>query len=272
MSFITWISDPNTQLEDLVSRTKKQSYDFGRRLFSFQIAQQKYWLKFHEVHTQPVLEQAFQQELSFYQQNSYMEMLLAHQIIQFDQTPLFEKIANHGQGMILIDAAEFFTSISDLNHLEAIKQKISDALNVLEEIHQIGWVHGDLKVEHFRLYKDSCKLIDFEQSFKVQYPLASMNATPHYMAPELFHGKAKSIQSDLYAFGIIVYEWLTQTRLRAQTYHDWALLHCQLLEIQLPEHLKCFFPLLKGLLQKHVEQRFNSVWDVKEHLNAIDLL
>jgi serine/threonine protein kinase len=29
------------------------------------------------------------------------------------------------------------------------------------------------------------------------------------MAPELFHG-TKNVQSDLYAFGIVLYEWLSQ--------------------------------------------------------------
>ena len=30
-----------------------------------------------------------------------------------------------------------------------------------------------------------------------------MNATPRYMAPELFQGQAKSLQSEVYALGII---------------------------------------------------------------------
>lgn len=47
------------------------------------------------------------------------------------------------------------------------------------------------------------------------------------MAPELFHGANKTVQSDLYALGIVLYEWLTQTRLQANSYHEWAVLHCQ---------------------------------------------
>jgi serine/threonine protein kinase len=35
------------------------------------------------------------------------------------------------------------------------------------------------------------------------------------MAPELFHG-TKNVQSDLYAFGIVLYEWLSQIRLQAK--------------------------------------------------------
>jgi hypothetical protein len=74
------------------------------------------------------------------------------------------------------------------------------------------------------------------------------------------------VQSDLYAFGIILYEWLTQSRLTAKTYQDWAVLHCQQLQIQLPDRFKQFLPLLNGLLQKHVTLRVPSADD------AIDVL
>ena len=60
------------------------------------------------------------------------------------------------------------------------------------------------------------------------------------MAPELFHGTRKNIQSDLYAFGVVLYEWLSQIRLQANTYHDWAVLHCQNLNIQLPDSFQIF--------------------------------
>lgn len=92
------------------------------------------------------------------------------------------------------------------------------------------------------------------------------------MAPELFHGKNKSVQSDLYALGIILYEWLTQTKLRANSYHDWAVLHCQQLQLQVPKQLEPFLPLLKGLTQKHSEQRLCSVLDAQVLLNDINLL
>ena len=112
---------------------------------------------------------------------------------------------------------------------------------------------------------------DFEQSFANNQPISEMNATPHYMAPELFHGTAKSMQSDLYAFGIILYEWLMHTRLQANSYQDWAVLHCQQLVLQLPPHFACFLPLLNGLTQKQYEQRFKAVFEAKNTLNNINL-
>lgn len=267
MSSTTLIFNPDA-INDLMLKTKSRSYHFGRRLYTFTIDQQTYWLKFHEKGIYQELEQAFLHELDFYQQNVYHapNLLLPHQIIQFHSA------TEQGQALVLIDSAKFFIDIATLKNIQIIKKKIEKALEPLELLHQLKWIHGDLKTEHFRLYQNSCRLIDFEQSFKQINSMQMMNATPHYMAPELFQGQAKSIQSDLYAFGIIVYEWLTQNRLTAKTYQDWAVLHCQQLEIQLPQALECFLPLLKGLLQKRIERRFQSVREVITSLNSINLL
>ena len=272
MSFITWTFDSQLPLDDLVLKTKPQSYAFGRRLYTFQIEQQKYWLKFHQAHIHQVLEHTFLNELDFYRQNSISkkQFIVPHRIIQFEQSTQFHELALSGQGLILVDTENFFSCVpSDVG---IIQQQILKALETLENMHQLGWVHGDLKVEHFRCYKNSCKLIDFEQSLKSSHIIQNLTATPHYMAPELFHAERKTVQSDLYAFGIIVYEWLTETRLQAKTYHDWAVLHCQQLQIQLPKQLECFLPLLNGLMQKHVEQRFKLVSDAKDCLNSTILL
>ncbi|KCX88391.1 tyrosine kinase family protein [Acinetobacter sp. 72431] len=98
-----------------------------------------------------------------------------------------------------------------------------------------------------------------------------MDATPRYMAPELFRGGYKSIQSDLYAFGIVLYEWLTQTRLEASSYRDWAVLHCQNLTIQLPTQFLIFLPLLVGLLQKQQQNRFSNADEAINCLKQIQI-
>lgn len=273
MSFTTWISNPKIQLEDVKLKTKAQSYRFGRRVYTFQVEQQCYWLKFHKLGTYPLLEQAFQRELVFYQQfaQAKQTFLLPYQIIPLSDVATDLDFAGAEQGLLTVNSDAYFSDINVFLDIDTIKQKILSALDVVEALHQVGWIHGDLKTEHFRLYEHSCKLLDFEQCFRVGQPIQTLDATPHYMAPELFHGVGKSIQSDLYALGIIVYEWLTQSRLKATTYHDWAVLHCQQLQIQLPIEFELFLPLLNGLTQKHVKQRFNSVLAAKNSLNAIDV-
>ena len=86
------------------------------------------------------------------------------------------------------------------------------------------------------------------------------------MAPELFHGEAKTVQTDLYALGIILLEWLTDQRLQAASYQDWAYLHCQSLNIALPEPFQGFSPLLQGLLAKQQSQRWQNTMAAKRCL------
>ena len=95
-----------------------------------------------------------------------------------------------------------------------------------------------------------------------------MTATPRYMAPELFHGEAKTLASDLYALGIIVYEWLTQRRLQAKSYQDWAYLHCQQLKIELPAAYLGFQDLLEAMLNKQKSQREVSFLALKTLLST----
>lgn len=272
MSFTTWICDPNSQLENLTLVTKAQSYAFGRRLYHFETHQQRYWLKFHHAKTHEGLEQALLRELDFYQHQIGQRFLLAHQIVQLNPFTQRFDCSGDERGLITIAAQEFFTPIQDVSNIEEIRQKLLQALDALHALHQSGWIHGDLKAEHFRLYGNACKLIDFEQACRLGHSIQTLDATPHYMAPELFHGAGKSIQSDLYAFGIIVYEWLTQNRLKASTYRDWAVLHCQQLQVQLPGQLQCFYPVVKGLLEKHVHHRFGSIEAIKTCLNMLVLL
>ena len=141
-------------------------------------------------------------------------------------------------------------------------------LNAVEELHQMGWIHADLKASHFLLDGSTCKLIDFEQSQRIGEISCqkALTATPRYMAPELFHGKAKTVQTDLYALGIILLEWLTDQRLQASSYQDWAYLHCQFLKIALPEPFQGFSPLLHGLLAKQKSQRWQNTMAAKRCL------
>ena len=86
------------------------------------------------------------------------------------------------------------------------------------------------------------------------------------MAPELFQGQAKSLQSEVYALGVIFYEWLSGQRLQATDYLDWAFLHCQRLKVELPQHLQAFQGLLEEMLSKQKQHRLADFQAVKDYL------
>ena len=218
---------------------------YGRYLYKIIQHQNVFYLKCQQpIHT--VFEQGWQNEKNIYQQFDGASFLLPAQYVTLEE-----------QGLVLPEAEPIF--IQPLT-----PYLIKELLDVLGQLHQTGWIHGDLKPQHFVRYQNTVRLIDFEHTCQANSIQPQLHATPRYMAPELFHGEPKSIQSDLYALGIILYEHITQTRLNAQTYQDWAILHCQM-SFQIP---KQFNKVLTGLLKKQKQNRFKDIQAVIDCLES----
>lgn len=172
------------------------------------------------------------------------------------------------QGIILQHTEALFKKAPQTLNPAEIYQCLNSSLDVLTQLHRLSWIHGDLKVEHFRNIHHRAVLIDFEQAFSVKSNGINKNtATPRYMAPELFHAQAKSYASDAYALGIIWLEWLTQEKLQAKSYVDWAKLHCQQLKIELPEQYQVFQTVLTMLLSKEKDHRCTNFYQIKQLLS-----
>ncbi|MFQ5923963.1 MAG: protein kinase, partial [Anaerolineales bacterium] len=84
----------------------------------------------------------------------------------------------------------------------------------LEHAHLQGIVHRDLKPENVMVAPDGmARLMDFGlASWTVEAPDAPEGGTAgtvYYLAPEVLRGEPASVQSDLYALGVMLYELLT---------------------------------------------------------------
>ena len=88
----------------------------------------------------------------------------------------------------------------------------------LASAHQSGIVHRDLKPENIMLAKDGrLKILDFglarfdRPAVDTARTLATqagiMLGTPAYMAPEQINGSVVDVRADVFAFGIVVYEY-----------------------------------------------------------------
>jgi non-specific serine/threonine protein kinase len=99
--------------------------------------------------------------------------------------------------------------------------QIADALS---EAHQQGIVHRDLKPANVVLTKKGAKLLDFGiaklRAGAVSEEAATATAseltgegvivgTPQYMAPEQLEGKPVDARTDVFAFGVVLYEMVT---------------------------------------------------------------
>ncbi|MCI0605497.1 serine/threonine protein kinase [bacterium] len=92
-----------------------------------------------------------------------------------------------------------------------IMDQIADGL---EEAHRNGVIHRDLKSQNVIINRaNQIKIIDFglarSQHLDGMTATGLIMGTPEYMSPEQVAGKSVDERSDIYAFGIILYELLT---------------------------------------------------------------
>jgi len=100
--------------------------------------------------------------------------------------------------------------------------QISEALH---EAHEVGLVHRDLKPDNIMITtlrdnREMALLLDFgiAKSFTAEQPSSkgtlsgSVLGTPQYMSPEQIKGEAIDARSDIYAIGVMLYEFCTWKR------------------------------------------------------------
>ncbi len=260
---------PELQQSHFISKAKPQSLAFGRQQYQFQVGQNLYWLKAQVQGISDAHSISFQHELERYKQFdkniSSKSVLLPFQIFEQAQLKLRDEVLS--DVLILPHASGLFSTPAENLHLKQINYILWQAIDALELLWQQNWIHADLKREHFVIWQGQCKLIDFEQAMPLHSEtLSTLTATPRYMAPELFHGEAKSLASDIYALGIIFLEWLSAVRLQAKTYEEWAYLHCQRLKVELPAQYLVFKDLVSGMLYKQKEARLVDFYRLKSCL------
>src|SRR5438270_7124707 len=98
--------------------------------------------------------------------------------------------------------------------LQSILSYVSDVAAALQYAHDQGLVHGDLKPENLLLGKHEQVLLS---DFGLALLLPAANAQPEahmygsliYMAPEPLRGVLVAPQSDQYALGMMLYQWLS---------------------------------------------------------------
>lgn len=123
-----------------------------------------------------------------------------------------------------------------------LKQLAESLLSALATLHEAGILHRDIKPDNILLRNDGqFKLTDFSLALLSDAPKLTHHSavvgTPAYLAPELARGKAPSVQSDLFAVGVVLYEsaaglnpfqadaLLESLRRVREVEPDWVLLH-----------------------------------------------
>ncbi|PYQ41051.1 MAG: hypothetical protein DMF77_16990, partial [Acidobacteria bacterium] len=100
----------------------------------------------------------------------------------------------------------------------------TEIVEALDEAHREGIVHRDLKPPNVMLTRKGAKLLDFGIA-KLRAPAGSKEAptatatettgegvivgTPHYMSPEQLEGEPVDARTDIFAFGVVLYEMVS---------------------------------------------------------------
>jgi serine/threonine-protein kinase len=162
-------------------------------------------------------------------------------------------------------------------------ETISIAKQVCEgliEAHRLGIVHRDLKPQNIMIGKDGeAKILDFGIARSIDAPgmtaTGMMIGTPDYISPEQAEGEQADQRSDIYSFGIILYEMVTgNVPFKGDTALSVALKH----KLQMPSDPRKLNPYISSdlsrliliCMEKDKQQRYQSAKEVLADLLKIE--
>ncbi len=107
----------------------------------------------------------------------------------------------------------------------------------LEAMHDRGILHRDLKPSNVMLDEDGhLRLTDF--GLAASAGASRRGGTPAYMAPEVWQGRPESVQSDLYALGLVLYEVVTGKKaFRASSIAEMGWMHAETVPVPPSDHV-----------------------------------
>lgn len=169
-----------------------------------------------------------------------------------------------------------------------LKQLLSDwqkhgfiikSARLLADLHQSGWLHNDIKPSNILIDDKTLRLTDFALASHIDNDKQANKAiagTPAYLAPERWQGQSATVKSDIYAFGVMMFEVLMNTRpfnIDKNSDHPsqmWAIEHCQSSIPILPKAYTTYQSIINKALAKRTENRYQAMDEVVADLNCID--
>ena len=184
------------------------------------------------------------------------------------------------------------SQLTDVQKHHLIKQ----SAHLVTNLHNTGWLHNDIKPSNILLdgfmpnHADNSSitpdllLTDFALAEAINDDVAQNSdknntgdsaGTPAYLAPERWQGQGATLQSDIYAFGIMMYEILTGERpfnidnQSGEPLREWAIQHCQQPIPTLPLEYSRYQNIIDKTLAKRVERRYQSMEDIVVDLERL---
>ncbi|GAT92625.1 hypothetical protein CL6EHI_197200 [Entamoeba histolytica] len=121
-----------------------------------------------------------------------------------------------GIEMEYYDGGSLFDLIGDFTQPIPVHSILVDIANGMKNIHQINKLHRDLKSLNILLKKQAPNMFqafvcDFGES-TIEGEQQSQIECPFWLAPEIFKGEQWTKASDVYSYGVIIWEVITRQR------------------------------------------------------------
>ncbi len=186
---------------------------------------------------------------------------------------LMEYVEGENLKQILADLGKNMGE-QDTRQLLSWFRQIAETLGVL---HALSMLHRDLKTSNIFIRSDGTPvLLDFGIEGRLLLDTGFLRedeiyCTPFYVSPERITGEPASVQSDLYALGVLLYELL----LGEKPYLGSSLAEVLQKHVfdpipQLPVQFAVYQPLIDRLLAKSPEWRMQSVDEVLTCLDTLE--
>jgi tRNA A-37 threonylcarbamoyl transferase component Bud32 len=163
------------------------------------------------------------------------EVALAHSVTHPAVVRIYDTGEAHGlpyftmeylRGQTLDDLLGELAEGAPPMSIREIRETAHEILEGMQAAHEAGVIHRDLKPANVMLTRRGAIVMDFGVAGFGNVPQLSPDASelgdtlvrteagtifgsPAYMAPELWDGENASVQTDLYAFGVLLYQMLT---------------------------------------------------------------
>ncbi len=280
----------NTYFQGL---TRAQHPQFGSVMIKWQLSDGAYPIASDLTHEADIL--AAVNASSKIKDNVIAPPLLAHHCVDV-------QILEQLQYLVIVVTPYYpngslASQLTASKHLSLIASQkhhfITQAAHLIANLHQAGWLHNDIKPSnilikgaHDEWSADTMSnglpprllLTDFALSQHMTMANSQPNpaGTPAYLAPERWQSQGATVQSDIYAFGVMMVEILTGKRpfqVSANSYDKlktWAIQHCQQPIPKLLSEYSRYQCMVDKALAKRVERRYQSLEEVLEGLILLE--
>jgi tetratricopeptide (TPR) repeat protein/TolB-like protein/predicted Ser/Thr protein kinase len=193
-------------------------------------------------------------------------------------------IAEHDHRQFIV--MEYVDGVTLHQKIAASRTQIADCVGyaiqiaeALQEAHSKSVVHRDIKMDNIMVNsRNQVKVMDFglaklKGSLKLTRTSSTVG-TLAYMAPEQIEGGEVDARSDIFSFGVVLYEMLTG-HLPFRGEHEAAMVYSivneepQPLQKYLPEAPSDLVHILNRLLEKEPDERYQSIGDVVIELRRL---